>query len=58
MGVCWLFFDSGHEQWPVTAVSGRYSGGAFTSLAVDTNRPAPDLWRLSDVACPTDIRTR
>lgn len=26
----------GHQQWAVTALSGRYSGGAFTSLAVDT----------------------
>ncbi len=32
----WLFFDTSHQQWAVTALSGRYSGGAFTSLAVDT----------------------
>lgn len=32
----WLFFDMGHQQWAVTALSGRYSGGAFISLPMNT----------------------
>lgn len=59
----WLFFDMGHQQWAVTALSGRYSRGALTSLAVGSTvelelcvnfqRPQPPLTSglVKDLLC-------